>query len=320
MNGLSPRRSNAWLMLVSLLLILPWSAAASARNPVYLVTDLGTLGGTQSFAYAINDNGQVVGLSRLAGDADIHAFLYSKGKMTDLYPLNSQDVVTVGPTSINNAGQIASGVIFDGIYYPAIYNSKTGEISTLGSLGGVTSYGFNGVATSINNIGQAAGYSYLDRNNRHAFLYNNGVISDIGSFGGYSFALAINDWGMIVGGSSDLYNGTSHAFLYTNGVMTDIDPSGDSDFSRSESYARGINNQGQVVGEFLTADGTAFHAFLYSEGVFTDLGSVDSPESVAYAINDMDRWSGPPGFLIILFVLIFTRGSIILHHHTLFLF
>jgi probable HAF family extracellular repeat protein len=137
----------------------------------YFVTDIGTLGGTESFAFAINDSGRVVGLSRIAGDATTHSFLYSNGRITDLYPLNSQDIQTVGPTGINNSGQIASGLVIGGVYSPAIFDSRTG-ITLLGSLGGVTSYGFNGVATSINNRGDAVGYSYIDSINRHAFLYS----------------------------------------------------------------------------------------------------------------------------------------------------
>lgn len=74
--------------------------------------------------------------------------------------------------------------------------------------------------------------------------------------------------------------------------MTDIDPSGNSNFSSSESYAYDVNNLGQVVGEFLTADQSAFHAFLYSAGVFTDLGSADSPETVAFSINDQEQIVG----------------------------
>jgi len=50
---------------------------------------LGTLGGTQSAAYAINDSGQITGTSDLAGDLTHHAFLYtgtpgSGGVMHDL--------------------------------------------------------------------------------------------------------------------------------------------------------------------------------------------------------------------------------------------
>ncbi len=251
--------------------------AATARR--YFITDLGTLGGTESFAYAINDSGQVVGLSTIAGDAAVHSFLYSNGKVTDLYPLNSQNLLTVGPTGINNAGQIASGVVAGGVYVPAVLDSGTGNLTLLGSLGGTTSYGFNGVATSINNRGNAVGYSYLDSINRHAFLYDDSVMTDIGSFGGYSGAFAINDKALIVGFSSGQYNGVAHAFVDSDGVMTDIEPA-------TESYARDVNNRGQVVGEFLTADQSAFHAFLYRHGTFTDLGSARSTETVAFAIND----------------------------------
>ena len=252
----------------------------AAINHRYSVTDLGTLGGTESFAYGINDSGQVVGFSRIAGDASGHSFLYSNGRMTDLYPLNSQSILTVGPTGINNSGHIASGLVVGGVYSPAIFDSRTAQLTLLGSLGGVTSYGFSGVATSINKHRDAVGYSYIDDLNQHAFLYSNGMMTDIGSFGGSSAALSINDEGVIAGFASHQSNGSAHAFVYKNGTMTDIDPVG------TESYARYVNNRGQVVGQFLTADQSADHAFLYSDGVLTDLGSASSPETVAFAIND----------------------------------
>lgn len=55
--------------------------AVEAERPVlrYTIADLGTLGGTESFAYAVNDRGDVVGVSRLSGDSGLHAFLYSSG-------------------------------------------------------------------------------------------------------------------------------------------------------------------------------------------------------------------------------------------------
>jgi probable HAF family extracellular repeat protein len=206
--------------------------------------------------------------------------------MTDLYPLNSQDLITAGPTGINNFGQVASGAIAgDGIYYPVMYDSRTGELTTQGSLGGVTSYGFSGVATAINNFGQAVGYSYLDGVNRHAFIYQKGTLRDLGCLQGddgpcTTYAFGINDQGQVVGSSG-------RAFLYSNGVMNDISP-----FGSLASYARGINNQGQVVGEYLIADHSSFHAFVYTGGTFTDIGSADSPETVAYDINDRGQVVG----------------------------
>lgn len=61
---------------------------ASYRAVVYSngnATDLGTLGGGQSFAADINDAGVVIGSSYLGGtDSPAHAFIYRDGIMTDL--------------------------------------------------------------------------------------------------------------------------------------------------------------------------------------------------------------------------------------------
>lgn len=272
-------RTIRGLVLVCLLGLVSSKLSAAVD-----ITDLGTLGGEQSIAFAINDSDQVVGLS-WTSDGPSHSFLYSDGQMTDLYPLNSQELITAGPTGINDLGQIATGAIGgDGMYYPVIYDTHSGLVTQLGSLGGVTSYGFSGVATAINNWSQAVGYSYLDEVNRHAFIYDHGVLQDIGCLPGESacsaYALAINDRGQVVGSSS-------RAFLYSRGTMTEINP-----FGSLASYARGINNQGSIVGEYLIADQTAFHAFLYRDGVFTDIGNSDSPETVAYDINDMGQVVG----------------------------
>src|SRR5262249_27854266 len=107
-------------------------------------------------------------------------------------------------------------------------------------------------------------------------------MTDIGSFGGYSAAVDVNDRGTIVGFSSSTSGGSAQAFVYSDGVMTNIDPFG----FAGESVARSINNLGDVVGEFLIQSKTAHHAFLYKEGVFYDIGFPESPETVAFAIND----------------------------------
>lgn len=48
------------------------------------MTDLGTLGGTFGVANWLNDAGEVVGQSNLAGDQTAHPFLWRNGTMTDL--------------------------------------------------------------------------------------------------------------------------------------------------------------------------------------------------------------------------------------------
>jgi probable HAF family extracellular repeat protein len=66
------------------------------------MTDLGTLGGSSSWATAINPSGQVVGQSETAR-GDEHAFFWEKGVMTDLGTLGGDRSLAFG---INPAGQV----------------------------------------------------------------------------------------------------------------------------------------------------------------------------------------------------------------------
>jgi hypothetical protein len=61
--------------LATTALILFLSGRASAQG--FAVTDLGTLGGTQSYGYAVNFFGQAVGLSYTTGDSAYDAFIVS---------------------------------------------------------------------------------------------------------------------------------------------------------------------------------------------------------------------------------------------------
>jgi len=72
-----------------------------------VMQDLGTLGGLFSDARAINNSGQVVGISQIA-DGTYHGFLYSNGAMTDLG-------VSCQANGISDSGQIyGSGGPCDG--------------------------------------------------------------------------------------------------------------------------------------------------------------------------------------------------------------
>ena len=77
--------------------------------------DLGTLGGTNSYAKAINANGWVVGDSQTTGDAGWHSFLWDGHSMIDLntaLPVGSP--FYFGQTTlidINDAGQIVANAL-----------------------------------------------------------------------------------------------------------------------------------------------------------------------------------------------------------------
>ncbi len=255
------------------------TVTADVSSP-YSVTDLGTLGGNESFGYAINNSGTMIGLANTTGDTTTHPFLYRRGRMTDL--ANALETAE----DINGRSQIVGGKTVNNVFVPALYDYNTNKVTTLGSLGGITPYNFSGTAMSVNFFGNVVGYSYLDSDNRHAFLYSNGLMKDIGSFGGYSSATGINNWGIIAGFSSNDVFGRAHAFIYENGVMEDINPLNDPSFTKLESYARDINDLKQVVGEYLMADQKTFQSFIYRNGGFIKFGYPKSPFTSALGINN----------------------------------
>src|SRR6266571_2635191 len=74
-----------------------------AQTPTYTVTDLGTLGGTTSAAFDINNSGEIVGHSLLTGDVDTHPFRYSNGVIQDLGTLGGTYGYAYG---INDLSQV----------------------------------------------------------------------------------------------------------------------------------------------------------------------------------------------------------------------
>jgi len=221
------------------------------------MTDLGTLFGSWSQAYAINDQGQVV------GGSDGRAFLYSGGKMNNLGMLGTIDSCAYG---INNIGQVVGFTSIPGGAYHGFIKGS-GPMTDLGT------WGTGSGANAINNSGQVVG-GYITASGAYgAYLCSGGIMSDLpGAFGGRdTFATAINESGQVVGYASTPI-GTQHAFLYGGGSMIDLGVL-DGGFSR----AYDLNNRGQVVGE--ATSGASWHATLFDGQITIDLNSLISQDS-----------------------------------------
>jgi probable HAF family extracellular repeat protein len=175
-------------------------------------------------------------------------------------------------------------LIFVTAYGHAACGSGSGAITNVPHLGGSTY-----TVTSLNAIGQVAGYSFTPGDTEsHAFLFSSGNATDLGSLGGTtSYGYALNDSGQVVGES--LLPGDfapPHAFLFNGTAMVDLGTLGG-----ISSTAVGINNAGQVTGTLRTA-GDTDEAFLYSNGTLTSLGHLGGFYSRAAAINQSGNVAG----------------------------
>lgn len=238
-----------------------------------VMTDLGTLGGINSYANGINARGQVVGQAQNATlDAtcaalgftfqELRAALWESGAIQELPPLSGDP--NAFALSINDNGQ-AVGFSSPGACSPdtRVVLWENGTVTELRSLGGA----MNNWATNISNLGQVVGFSDLPGDTaQHAFLWQGGVTTDLGTLPGDtgSFAAGINNQGQVTGGSFDEF-GNERAFLWQNGVMTDLNTLIPSNSPLYLLFAPGINSLGEIVGAGLVMTGPQageIHAFL----------------------------------------------------------
>jgi probable HAF family extracellular repeat protein len=297
------------LFLMGTVLPIPGLALTPAQIagiPVtYSITDLDAVNFYDSRTFvALNANGQLTG-NYLPPDALVpHAFLATADTISDLgvLPALGTSSSTLG-IGINASGQVAGNAVGSQTQHSFLTVGTT--LTDLGFLPGGAPYS---AAAGVNASGQVTGYSFTTNSGnyaadfalRHAYVYANGALTDLGSLqaGGYSYGTAINDSGQIVGGASVPVpagappGNYEHAFYYANGVMTEYPLP--AKLPVLSTYVTAINNAGVAVGSMVAstpgaADPTMMVAVKYSGGLIYVLGNLGNPApggTTAIAIND----------------------------------
>lgn len=294
-------------------------AKEQQRNKInqvrYTVTDLGTLGGTVSFANGVNSQGLVSGGSSLPGDDVFHTFVWQNGVMTDIGTLggtNSQGLY------MDERGQVAGESELTADIATHAFRWTDGVMLDLGTLGGAISVGGgisplgHVVGTSDTTISSGGNPTFcFDSNRCHAFLWKHGAMSDLGTLpgGANSFAANADEFDRVVGMSDKstvpdpvLGFPPFRATIWVNGVPSDIGTFGG---RLSIAFQGTPGQQGQgtggranetVVGGADFSGDTRVHAFLWNNGVIHDLGALPGdPDSEALGINAQGQVIGFSG-------------------------
>jgi probable HAF family extracellular repeat protein len=288
-------------------------------------TDLGALAGVNSsFPVWINDGGLVSGFSEnglidpLTGFPEVEGALWKQGKIIPLGTLGGN--ASYG-NAINNRGQVAgfalntildpfAGTLALGPSFPVateshafLWDTKNGmrDLGTLGS-------GPDSEAFYVNESGQVVGISYINSTantdngpvctpnvpTEDPFLWENGVMTDLGSLGGNcGFPFALNNRGEVVGNATLAGNASNNVpFLWTKGTGMQRLPSVGGTFG--EAYS--INDAGQIAGWASPPGDTAAHAVLWEEGKAKDLGVLGNAScNIGLWINSREQVVGFAG-------------------------
>lgn len=150
-------------------------------------------------------------------------------------------------------------------------------VTDLGTTGGPVS-----AATSLNEAGVVAGYSYTSTGQSHAVVWRNGGVRDLGTLGGsYSGVAGINEAGVMAGYAYTSGDSASRATIWRNNSVMDLGTLGG-----TYSSANAINDYNQVVGASNLPGNASVHATYWTNGRKIDLGTLGGSYSTAQAINN----------------------------------
>jgi probable HAF family extracellular repeat protein len=275
--------------------------AIAQPAPHYIVTDLGTLGGTYSYGYGINNAGWVAGgaatLSQTGGVAET-AFLWHGGQVINLGTLGGPSSEAGGPNLFGESAIFSETSMTDpngedfcgfGTHLQclgAIW--ENGTMTALPTLSG----GNNGQAYWLNDEGQVTGFAENGTRDStcitpsqvlrfEAVIWGpKGEVRELRPLKGdtVGFAFGINDKGQVAG-TSGLCSNTSlppvnpagpHAVLWeSDGSATDL-----GNLGSTPNDATSVNNRGDVVGTAQSPKDGTLHTFLWTKDTgMQDLGA-----------------------------------------------
>jgi probable HAF family extracellular repeat protein len=308
-------RSPFALTALALISAFALSVPLAAQQARYRLIDLGTFGGPASyfsngFDGILNNHGAAAGWANTSTPDPFcftapncfatHAFLAQNGAVTDLGVLDggydSQAVWISGNGLVIGLSQNGEfDPLVDGFPEVRAVLWRNGRIVDLGTL---PEGGFESLANAVNNRGQVVGFALNTVEDScsfvgfptqvRAFLWQNGIMKDLGTLGGPDAnAELINDAGQVAGtsytASIEPASGcpSVHPFFWENGTMLDMGTLGG-----TSTEVTALNQRGEVVGMSTLAGDQIFHPFIWSKGELTDLGTLGGDTGWINWIND----------------------------------
>ena len=207
-------------------------------------------------AMAANAEGTVVGyVAGITSTWLSTAVIWQGNEPLELAKLNPDDTYNMA-TDINIKGQIVG--------YSGNSNVKraflehNGQMRDLGTLPGDIS----AVPEAINDESKVVGYSLNTGNEKHAFIWDNQIISPLPGDGDQSWATGLNDKGQVVGTIFISSQQQTKAVIWVNKKMSDLNTQLPQGNKWILQQADDINNSGWIVGVGTNPEGNENHGFL----------------------------------------------------------